>query len=187
MGIQGTRLGRRTWHVLISALAASAASSAGPMANAAEGQAATNAAVVRPNTLIKTEDLDFGTVASGATSGSVTINPVNNARSTAGGVTTVGTAGHRAIFQGTGGLLLIVVTGSNSVTLARSGGGAPSMTASLTRATTTSGGGVTLLGPSTTLLPSGIQTYYVGGTLTIPANQPEGEYSGTFTLTVNYL
>ena len=37
-----------------------------------------------------------------------------------------------------------------------------------------------------TLLPSGVQTYYVGGTLTVPANQPAGDYSGTFTLTVNY-
>ena len=84
-------------------------------------------------------------------------------------------------------LLLITVSGSNSATLTRAGGGAPAMTATLTRAMTTSGGGIILLGSSATLLPSGVQTYYVGGTLSVPANQPAGDYSGTFTLTVNYL
>ena len=79
------------------------------------------------------------------------------------------------------------VSGSNSATLTRAGGGAPALTAALTRAMTTSGGGIILLGSSATLLPSGVQTYYVGGTLSVPANQPAGDYSGTFTLTVNYL
>jgi hypothetical protein len=81
--------------------------------------------------------------------------------------------------------LLITVSGSTSVSLTRAGGGAAPMTASLVRAASTSGGGIALL--SGTLLPSGVQTYYIGGTLTVPANQPDGDYSGTFTLTVNYL
>ena len=38
-----------------------------------------------------------------------------------------------------------------------------------------------------TLLPSGVQTYYIGGTLSVGANQLPGDYSGTFALTVNYL
>ena len=101
--------------------------------------------------------------------------------------TLAGSGAQRAVFQGTGGLLLITVSGSNSATLTRAGGGAPAMTATLTRAMTTSGGGIILLGSSATLLPSGVQTYYVGGTLSVPANQPAGDYSGTFTLTVNYL
>jgi hypothetical protein len=155
-------------------------------AQAADQTGTAAAAVVRPNTLIKTDDLDFGTLISGA-AGSVTINPITAARTTSGGVTPVGGGAQRATFQGTGGWLLLIVTGSNSVTLARTGGGAAPMTASLTRAVSTSGGGITLLGPSATLFPSGVQTYYIGGTLTVPANQPAGDYSGTFTLTVNYL
>ncbi|MDO9370687.1 MAG: DUF4402 domain-containing protein [Sphingopyxis sp.] len=143
-----------------------------------------NAAVVRPNTLIKTDDLDFGTMISGPTGGTVSINAVTGARTTTGGVTPVGAGTQRAIFQGTGGLLLITVSGDTSVTLTRAGGGG-TMTASLVRAASTSGGGITLLG--STLLPSGVQTYYIGGTLTVPANQAAGDYSGTFTLTVNYL
>ena len=154
-------------------------------AQAADFDGTAKAAVVRPNTLIKTDDLDFGTLASGPSGGTVTINAVTGARTTGGGVTPVGGGMQRAIFQGTGGFLLITVGGSNSVTLTRAGGGAAPMTASLSRAASTSGGGIALLGA--TLLPSGVQTYYIGGTLTVPANQPDGDYSGTFTLTVNYL
>ena len=167
-------------------LAAGAAGMIQPAsAQAADFDGTAHAAVVRPNTLVKTDDLDFGTLASGATGGTVTINAVTGARTSGGGVTPVGGGTQRAVFQGTGGLFLITVSGSASVTLTRAGGGAPAMTASLVRAASTSGGGIALLGA--TLLPSGVQTYYIGGTLTVPANQPDGDYSGTFTLTVNYL
>ncbi|WP_166944776.1 DUF4402 domain-containing protein [Sphingopyxis panaciterrae] len=165
-------------------MATASTSWCGP-ARAADTNVTANAAIVRPNTLIKTDDLDFGTLVSGTAAGSVTVNPVTGARSTSGGVTSVGNDAQRATFQGSGGILLITVSGSNSVTLSRAGGGAPTMTASLVRAASTGGGGIALLG--TTLLPSGVQTYYIGGTLTVPANQPAGDYSGTFTLTVNYL
>jgi len=184
VGIQGTRNCRGAARALTIAVASAGAALCGP-AWAADMAGTANAAVVRPNTLIKTDDLDFGTLISGATGGTVTINPVTNSRTTAGGVTPVGSAAQRAVFQGTGGILLITVSGSTSVTLTRAGGGAAPMTASLVRAASTSGGGIALL--SGTLLPSGVQTYYIGGTLTVPANQPEGDYSGTFTLTVNYL
>ncbi|WP_428632174.1 DUF4402 domain-containing protein [Sphingopyxis sp.] len=154
-------------------------------AYAADTNVTVNAAIVRPNSLIKTDDLDFGTMVSGTTGGTVSINAVTGARTTTGGVTPVGAGTQRAVFQGTGGILLITVSGDTSVTLVRAGGGAPNMTATLVRAASTSGGGVALLG--STLLPSGVQTYYIGGTLTVPANQLAGDYSGTFTLTVNYL
>lgn len=184
MGIQGTGNCRGALCTLTIGMAA-ASTALGMPARAADTNVAANAAIVRPNTLIKTDDLDFGTLVSGPAAGSVTVNPVTGARSTSGGVTPVGNDAQRATFQGTGGILLITVSGSTSVTLSRIGGGAPAMTASLVRAASTSGGGIALLG--TTLLPSGVQTYYIGGTLTVPANQPAGDYSGTFTLTVNYL
>ncbi|HET6523502.1 DUF4402 domain-containing protein [Sphingopyxis sp.] len=182
MGIQGTRYRQGAFRVLT--IAAASAALFAP-AYAADMGTTANAAVVRPNTLIKTDDLDFGTLIGGSAGGTVTINPVTNGRSATGGATLVGNDGRRAVFQGTGGIFLITVSGSTSVTLTRAGGGAPAITASLVRAATTSGGGIALLGA--TLLPSGVQTYYIGGTLTVPANQPEGNYSGTFTLTVNYL
>ncbi len=184
MGIQGTRNCRGALRALTIAATAASVALCVP-AYAANTNVTANAAVVRPNTLIKTDDLDFGTMVSGTTGGTVTINAVTGARTTSGGVTPVGAGTQRAIFQGTGGILLITVSGDTSVTLTRAGGGAPALTASLVRAASTSGGGVALLGA--TLLPSGVQTYYIGGTLTVPANQLAGDYSGTFTLTVNYL
>lgn len=184
MGIQGTRNCRGALRALTIAATAASVALCAP-AYAANTNVTANAAVVRPNTLIKTDDLDFGTMVSGTTGGTVTINAVTGARTTSGGVTPVGAGTQRAIFQGTGGILLITVSGDTSVTLTRAGGGATALTASLVRAASTSGGGVVLLGA--TLLPSGVQTYYIGGTLTVPANQPAGDYSGTFTLTVNYL
>ncbi|AQA00888.1 hypothetical protein BWQ93_13910 [Sphingopyxis sp. QXT-31] len=164
---------------------AAALTALGAPAQAADTNGTVTATVVRPNTLVKTDDLDFGTLVSGTTGGTVSINAVTGARTTGGGTTPVGAGFQRAQFQGTGGILLITVSGSNSVTLTRAGGGAAPMTATLVRAASTSGGGIALLG--STLLPSGVQTYYIGGTLTVPANQPDGDYSGTFTLTVNYL
>lgn len=184
MGIRGARNRRGAARTLTIAATAASAALCVP-AQAADTAGIANAAVVRPNTLIKTDDLDFGTLIGGATGGTVTINPVTNARTTGGGVTPVGSAAQRATFQGTGGIFLITVSGSTSTTLTRAGGGAAPMTVTLVRAASTSGGGITLLGG--TLLPSGVQTYYIGGTLTVPANQPEGDYSGIFTLTVNYL
>ncbi|WP_257545481.1 DUF4402 domain-containing protein [Sphingopyxis sp. DBS4] len=183
MGIRGTNYKRAALRRLAFAAAAASTFACHP-AYAANQTGTATSVVVRPNTLVKSNDLDFGTLISGPTAGTATISPTTGARTTTGGVTTVGAAAERAVFQGTGGFLLITVTGDDSVTLTRAGGG--TMTASLVRAITTSGGGVTLLGSSTTLLPSGVQTYYVGGTLTVPANQTPGDYSGTFTLTVNY-
>ena len=184
MGIQGTRNCRGALRALTIVATAASAGLCVP-AFAANMNGTANAAVVRPNTLIKTDDLDFGTLISGTTGGTIAINAVTGARTATGGVTPVGNDGQRAVFQGTGGFLLITVSGSTSVTLARVGGGAPTMTATRVRAASTGGGGITLL--SGTLLPSGVPTYYIGGTLTVPANQPAGDYNGTFTLTVNYL
>lgn len=184
MGIQETRHCQDALRALTIAAAAASAMLCAPV-HAADTNVIANAAIVRPNSLIKTDDLDFGSLISGASGGTVTVNPVTNARTSGGGVTLVGTNARRAEFLGTGGIILIFVSGSTSVTLSRVGGGAPNMTASLVRAASTGGGGIALLGA--TLLPSGVQTYYIGGTLTVPANQPAGDYRGTFTLTVNYL
>lgn len=173
---------------VIAVALAGAATGLSSMAAAqlADADASTRAIILRPNTLVKVEDLDFGSMISGPTAGTVTVSAITNARTTAGGVTPVGGGALRALFQGTGGAVLIIITGSNSATLARIGGGAPSMTATLTRARQTAGGPVALANTAI-VLGGGFQTYYVGGTLTVPANQPPGDYVGSFTLTVNYI
>ena len=183
MGIRGTSYSRAALRRLAIAAAAAGTLACSPAYAASQTGTATSV-VVRPNTLVKSDDLDFGTLVAGPTAGTATIDAVTGIRTTAGGVTPVGAGTQRAVFQGTGGILLITVSGDTSVTLTRAGGGA-TMTASLVRAATTSGGGIALLGA--TLLPSGVQTYYIGGTLSVGANQLPGDYSGTFALTVNYL
>ena len=182
MGIRGTSNPRAALRRLAIAAAAAGTLACTP-AMAANQTGTATSVVVRPNTLVKVDDLDFGTIAAGPSAGTVTVNALTGARTATGGATPVGTIAQRAVFQGTGGILLITVSGDTSVTLTRTGGG--TMTASLVRAASTSGGGIALLGG--TLLPSGVQTYYIGGTLNVGANQPAGDYSGTFTLTVNYL
>src|SRR5690348_17169717 len=65
-----------------------------------------------PLTLTKIDDLDFGTVVSSGTSGTVALNATTGARTFAGGVTGVTTtAGHRAYFAGagTGGQQVVVI------------------------------------------------------------------------------
>src|SRR3546814_16070677 len=105
VGMRGTRHSRGDVCALAIAIAiATAGAALCPPAHAADLNATANAAVVRPNTLIKTDDLDFGTLLSGPAGGSVPINPVPTGPSAAGGATPVGNARRRAGFPGPRGL-----------------------------------------------------------------------------------
>lgn len=142
---------------------------------------------VRPATLVKVDDLDFGTVASGSTAGTVSVNVATGIRTATGGVTLAGGAPQRAEFEGASsagllGGLWMSVNAPSAVTLSRTGGGASDLNATLNWSM--NGTGIPLLGVY--LLNSPTQTFRAGGTLTIPANQPGGAYEGTFRLTVNY-
>lgn len=142
---------------------------------AAGAPASAEAVVVRRLSLVKTEDLDFGTLIPGAVPGTATVNPLTGARTVTGGVTAAGGTPLRAEFVGAGtiGLFTIVTLGA-SPTLANGTGG--------TMATA-----LALDGPALRLLPgTGVQTFRVGGTLTVGANQAIGDYAGNFVLTVNY-
>lgn len=169
----------------MAAVAAGLAFAAASPAKAANSSAQAQVVLVQPNTLVNVDDLNFGSIIVGATGGTVTVSPVTNARSSGGGVVLTGNGAARASFQGTGANRLMVINGSNSVALSRVGGGAPTMSATLTRARLT-GTGTVALGNSAVVFATGLLTLYVGGTLTIPANQAEGDYVGTFTVNVNY-
>lgn len=137
------------------------------------------ATVVRPLSLVKTEDLVFGSMIPGATAGTVTIAPATGVQTRTGGVTLGAADYHRAEFLGMAqvGILTTVSLPAASTTLTRVGGGA-SMTATLG----VEGGTGIRWFPGT-----GIQTFRVGGTLSVAAHQPVGQYVGTFTLQVDYL
>jgi hypothetical protein len=144
---------------------------------AASGAATTEAVVLRPLSIVNTEDLQFGTMISSPVAGNVTIDPTNDARSVTGGVTPAGGVPHAAQFFTYGGpLQSLQVNRGPLPILNRAGGGA---TMNVT--------GLTLNGPVLRFLTAaGILDLRVGGTLAVKANQQDGDYSATFQIIVTY-
>jgi Mat/Ecp fimbriae major subunit len=122
--------------------------------------------------LTKFADLDLGTVASGAATGTVALPTSSNTR-TCTGVTCVGTAS-RARFQVTAATDGYVIDVTHSPTATLTGPGA-----SMSLALASSASSITF---DSALL----EDIFVGGTLTVGANQVAGTYNGTFSVTAEY-
>ena len=150
-----------------------AAASAVPVAASASGKGT----VLRPLTVVKQADLDFGElVVTGA--GTAVINPVSGAITTTGPVTRVGSTGHAATFTTTGSRnsIVIIHVPNSATTLTRVGGGG-TMTVS----------NWTLDGPINRRIPlTSAFNFSVGATLNVGAAQADGVYAGTFAVTVQY-
>ncbi|MGN7931426.1 DUF4402 domain-containing protein [Sphingopyxis sp. 22461] len=152
--------------------------------NSAQGAA--EAIVLRPLSFFKVNDLDFGDIIPSATAGTVTIEP-DGSRSRTGGVTLAGNGGEPARFAGLGSFnrQVNISLGSNTIWITGPGvrmrvrnfeiGSTPTaiLSTTPTRFRITS--------------PLGNYNFPVGGTLEVGANQAPGDYSGTFTITLNYL
>ncbi|MDB5702560.1 MAG: hypothetical protein JWL66_2759 [Sphingomonadales bacterium] len=149
------------------------------MQDAAMAKTATATATVvtiRPMTLVKTSDLDFGALIPSASAGTVVIDPTSGGRTTTGGVSAAGGAPSAARFTGTGILnLAAFITLPTSITLTN--GGAGTMTVS----------NITTNGGTTRLFTGAAIDVRVGGTLGVAANQAVGDYVGQFNVTVFYL
>jgi Domain of unknown function (DUF4402) len=133
--------------------------------------------LVHPLTLLKTADLDFGTlIVNGA--GTAVINPVSNVETTTGGVVMAGGTPHGAAFTGaaTGLSLIFVQQPTGSVTLTRVGG---TQTMSVSNFTMQNGN-------LYLTLVTGAFSFRVGGTLNVAAGQLDGNYVGTFDVTATY-
>lgn len=127
--------------------------------------------------LSKTSNLNFGSMVSGPTAGSVTIS-VTGAVSSTGGVTLVPATTSAANFilanGPTGGTRLYIIQVPTSVTITS---GANSMIVDNFDNTT----------PNIGLLANNAsRTIGVGATLNVGANQPSGTYSGTFLMSVAF-
>ncbi|WP_243286177.1 DUF4402 domain-containing protein [Geothrix terrae] len=130
--------------------------------------------------------LSFGDIFASTTGGDVTLDPQNNTRTSTN--PTLGTTGSvsAAEFKVTGkrsATYAITLPADGTVTLTGSGTPMPvsKFTASVAGAAATT--------TATGLLPSAAnasQTFTVGGTLTLGANQTDGDYAGTFNVTVAY-
>jgi Domain of unknown function (DUF4402) len=156
-------------------------------AQAQTGQSEVGAIVVTSLSLIKGDDLEFGTMLAGTIAGTVIVPP-NGVRTKTGGVTLVGNTFQPARFAGRGrvGQNVTIRINANNLTLNRIGGGA-------TMRVNTWVIGSTPTAPITTAprtfrisAANGIFTFPLGATLEVGANQRPGVYSGTFTLTLNY-
>ena len=137
--------------------------------------------------IARTADLDFGIVIPSAAAGTVSINAQTGTRTSAGGVTPVGGTVSTGNFIGAataGRVVTLALTPSPSIVLNRVGGGA-SMTVNQLRVSV-DGAAPQPFGPNHTIGPSGAILFQVGGRLNIGANQLEGSYEATFSLTMDY-
>jgi hypothetical protein len=133
--------------------------------------------LLSPLTIQKIQDLDFGTVAVTA-AGTAVIDPVANSISTTGGLLALGGTPQSALFRGAASQNSVVniKLPKQPITLTRVGG---------TQTVTVSK--FTLDGP--TKRQMGQATTFdirVGATLTVPAGQMAGQYTGTFDVTAQY-
>jgi len=140
-----------------------------------------DAKVIAPITISNTgsTNLDFGTISTSSTSGSVTVPP-EGARVPSGGVSVLSTSSFSsAPFEVTGNpdaTCQLSLPGDLDVKLTRQGG-----TEQMSVTGFTIGGSTTI-----TLDANGDADFNVGATLTLGANQMPGEYTGSFSVTIAY-
>ena len=157
-------------------------------AHAASDTGTGKVVVVRPLTFINAQNLEFGDIIVGTTAGTLSVPPTG-ARTSTGGVTVVSTSSFspaRFAGQGTVGQIVDISVTRTSVNLTRTGG-------TETMAVDTFVVGST---PTVVLSPTplnfriggttGIFNFPVGATLRVGANQAQGTYVGSFTISLNY-
>ena len=164
--------------IMIAAAMAASAAPAAAAPVAASPNASGRATLLIPLTLTKIDDLDFGTMISSSSSGTVALNATNSNRTFAGGVTGItSAAGHRAYFGGAGSpSQQVIVSVTPPATLANSNGDTIDVLA-----LTLDGGPIRTIDPVSRAFFVG-----VGGILMLSADQPDGDYSATFSLTAQY-
>ena len=136
-----------------------------------------NTTLVSPLSLVKTTDLNFGTLSSGPQAGTVTVNADTGARTSTGGVTLLGGTISAASFTGAAsGLNLVIIRQPQTVILTRVGGTQTMQVSNFT----IQGGQFRLF------LTRQAFSFNIGGTLAVGANQLDGVYVGSFDVTIDY-
>lgn len=139
-------------------------------ANAATASADAKANILQQVTVTSDgSDLDFGTIVSGASAGTVAVNAAGAASCSASIVCSGSTTAAGFNVSGTSGATVDVSTDA-TVTLT---GPTDTMSASLTPS-------------ATSIVLDGTDAFTVGGTLSVAANQADGAYVGSFDVTVSY-
>lgn len=171
----------------IASLALATALVAGAAAHAATTPARAKTVIVSRLAFLNAEELEFGNLLAGTTAGTVIVSPTG-VRTANGGVTLVGGLVQPARFAGRGTvnqIVLISLTASPS-TLRRVGGTETMVLDQLTIGSTPTAVLTTRPQAFRISSPTGIFNFPVGGRLSVNANQAPGDYTGTFTVTLNY-
>jgi hypothetical protein len=156
----------------LALLLSPAAATAAPVQASGSGKAA----VLKSLSILKIADLDFGGLVV-SSAGTAVIDPVSGALTTTGTLVPIGTV-HPATFTATGSRNSVVNirVPASAITLTRVGGGG-TMTVS----------NWTLDGKPNRKIPlNNAFNFSVGATLNVGAAQPDGIYTGTFAVTVQY-
>jgi len=159
----------------LASLLLSAPATAAPVA--AKTNAAGSASILKPLSILKQADLEFGELVVGG-AGTAVIDPVSAALTTTGGLTKIGATAHPATFTATGSKnsVVLIRIPTAAITLTQIGGSG-----------TMSVSNWTLDGSTNRRVPQNSAfNFSVGGTLTVAAGQADGTYTGTFTVTVQY-
>lgn len=174
------QLSRFTIRRLPLTLALLACCSAGN-ALAATATATSTSTVVTPIAVAKSADLSFGKFAASAAPGTVTVSP-NGARSFTGGAIAAGGTSSAAKFDVTGeiGLTYSITLGGST----QLSDGTNTMT--FTPVSDVTASAITTGNVTSGTLAGGAQSIYVGGVLSVGANQAANTYTGTVTATVDY-
>ena len=175
--------------VALAATAAMAAPAAAQQATAT-ANATAKGVVLLPLTLTKTTDLDFGTVIADPTlPGDVTIDADSGARNITGAVVGVPNyPGDRALFQGAGTSNQDVILTLQAPSVLTSGGNTLTVVSMDfdTGAASTANAVTGNMETTRTIDATGAFAIGVGGKFHINAAQPNGLYTGAFTVTADY-
>jgi Mat/Ecp fimbriae major subunit len=166
----------------MGAAVAVAALTAGTASAQDSATATASANILQSITVTNSQNLDFGTIVPGAAGSTVVVTPgsstVASTRTCGSGLTCSG-GFSRAVFDVTGThAALVDVTGDSSVVIDNGNGDTMNVALSYSNAQ------ITLARATPTSTPAG--AFYVGGTLSVGADQAAGAYSEVFNVTVDY-
>lgn len=155
-------------------------------AQAGARQADAQAILLRSLSFFKVDDLDFGDIIPSATAGQVRIEPNGN-RTRTGGVTLAGSSSQPASFAGKGTYNQNVLISMSPASITVTGPGAPMTVTQFEIGSTPTA--ILTATPTMFRIASTAGTFQfpVGARLNVNANQAPGVYSGTFTVTLNYM